>query len=434
MAGDRPLRLAGGRLLDPSDGLDRVGDLCLLDGRVAGIDLPPHGDEHLVDVEGCWVTPGFVDLHTHLREPGQAHKETIASGTRAAAAGGFTTVCAMANTEPVVDRPDLVRWVADEAAAVAPIEVLPVAAVTEGLAGRRLTDQAALQAAGACAFSDDGAPLLDPDVLEGALRRARDLGAVISVHAEDTSRGAPGIDARIAAELGCAGIPADAEVDLLTSHLEVLARVPGARLHVAHLTTARGVALVRDARASGLRVTCEVTPHHLWWTYDVLRHDRFGSGGDPFAKVNPPLRDAEDRRALRAALADGTIQAIATDHAPHTVAEKAVGLAGAPSGLTGLELVVPTVVGLVAAGQLRLGRAVSALTTDAAACFGLRPPGLRPGSVADVAVVNPDQVWPVSTTTLRSRGANTPALGTDVRGGVRLTVRAGRIVHPEVPR
>lgn len=425
------LRLRGGRLIDPSSGLDRTGDLSIAEGIVVGIDLPSMQREHVVDVDGCWVTPGFTDIHTHLREPGQSHKETIASGTSAAAAGGFTTVCAMANTDPVVDTPEQVTWVLAEADAVASIRVRTLAAVTVGLEGRELADHLALQAAGACAFSDDGFPLLDGDLFERALRATADMGSVIAVHAEDTSSGQPGIDARVAGELGCLGIGADAEHDLIAAHLEVLRRVPHARLHVAHLTTEAGVELVREAKREGLGVTAEVTPHHLMMTFDRLRRRRFGQQGDPFAKVNPPLRDERDRASLRAALADGTIDAIATDHAPHALAEKASSLSQAPSGLTGLETVVPAMCRLVADGHVPLDRLVDAITLSPARCFALPAPGLRAGHMADVTVIDPAGSWSVSPSTLRSRGQNTPLLGDQLRGIVRLTIHRGRIVHPE---
>jgi dihydroorotase len=429
MRSDVPLRLRGGRLIDPVTGTDRVGDLCLADGIVRGVDLPPATGEQVIDADGCWVTPGFVDLHTHLREPGQAHKETIRTGTRAAAAGGFTTVCAMANTDPVIDTPELVGWVRREAAAAAAIRVVPVAAVTEGLAGRSLAPHGALLAAGARAFSDDGMPLLDPEVVEAALRSTASLGATVSVHAEDTTVGEPGIDRRVAADVGCHGIGAEAESDLIAAHLAVLERVPDARLHVAHLTTAAGVELVRNAKAAGLPVTAEVTPHHLTMTYDRIRSSRFGASGDPFAKVNPPLRSQEDRRALVAGLADGTIDAIATDHAPHAIDEKATTLPAAPSGLIGLELVVPAVCQLVDEEALPVSRAIASLTAAAAACFGLSQHGFRPGAVADVAVVDPAATWPVTASTLRSRGVNTPHLGATLRGMVRMTIHRGARVH-----
>ena len=426
------LRLAGGQLLDPANHLDRPGDLSLADGVVQGLDLPPQPGERVIDVTGCWVSPGFIDIHTHLREPGQEHKETIASGTIAAAAGGFTTVCAMANTDPVVDTPELVRWVQEEADTVARVQVRPLGAVTRGLAGRELTDHANLQAAGACAFSDDGAPLLDPELLERALRATVDIGSVISVHAEDTTAGQPGIDERVATELGCSGIATDAERDLLAAHLEVLRRVPGARLHVAHLSTEAGVDLVREARRDGLAVTAEATPHHLTMTFERVRRHRFGRDGDPLAKVNPPLRGDRDRAAVQTALADGTIDAIATDHAPHTLMEKAVGLADAPSGLTGLELVVPAVCELVRAGTITLPRAIEALTAAPARCLRLPYGGLRAGRVADVTVVDPTATWAVSASTLRSRGHNSPHLGGDLRGAVVMTIHRGRLVHPSL--
>lgn len=433
MTSDVPrLRLAGGRLLDPANGLDRTGDLSLAGGLVQGVDLPSQPGERVIDLSGCWVTPGFVDVHTHLREPGQGHKETIASGTRAAAAGGFTTVCAMANTDPVVDTPELVRWVREEARSVARVDVRPLGAVTLGLAGHTLTDHASLQAAGACAFSDDGMPILDEELLEQALRSTADIGSVISVHAEDTTLGQPGIDERIALDVGCSGITADAERDLLASHLDVLRRVPGARLHVAHLSTEAGVELVRSARRDGLAVTAEATPHHLTMTFERVRGRRFSHDGDAFAKVNPPLRGDRDRAAVQAALADGTIDAIATDHAPHALEEKAVGLAGAPSGLSGLEMVIPAVCELVSAGTVSLSRAIEALTVGPARCLRLPYGGLRPGRAADVTVIDPDATWAVSATTLQSRGHNTPHLGSVLRGAAVLTIYHGRLVHPEL--
>lgn len=426
----RTIRIAGGRILDPGRGIDRRGDLVVSDGRVAGIDLPPQRSEQVIDASACVVSPGFVDVHTHLREPGGESKETIATGTAAGAAGGFTTLCAMPNTVPVTDAPDRLLRFRARCEADAVVRVLPIAAVTAGQHGRELAPLLALAQQGAVAFSDDGRPLLDDRLVEQALRVAGDCGLPVAVHAEDTGRGSPGLDSRVATSVAETGIDAQAEVALVERHLRTLTRV-GGRLHICHVTTAGAVEHIRDAKEAGLSVTAEATPHHLALTYAAVQRPRFGLPGDPYAKVNPPLRSEDDRTALVGALRDGTLDAVATDHAPHAVEEKAASLATAPSGLTGLEVALPLLLGLVRADELRLEDVVRGLTQGPADAFGLPFGSLHPGSVADVTVFAPDDVWRCGPAQLRSKGKNTPLIGEELRGRVRMTIARGRAVPSE---
>jgi dihydroorotase len=420
------LLLRGARVVDPAEGLDGPADVLVRDGRIerVGPSLPETQGVEVVDLGGMLLTPGLVDPHVHLREPGQEQKETIASGTAAAAAGGFVAVCAMPNTTPVVDSPDLVRLVIERAAQAGPVRVHPIAAATVGSRGQTPTDVEALVAAGAVAVSDDGRPIAD-EVLAEVLRRANEAGVPVADHCEVLERSAGGsiYAGELARRLGVAGIPPEAESDAVARDLEALART-GGRLHVCHVSTARSVERIRRAKADGLPVTAEATPHHLILTVEAVA----ASGAD--AKMNPPLASAADRESVRAALADGTIDCVATDHAPHTDAEKRRGLEDAPFGIVGLETAFPLLyTDLVLGGELPLGTLVRRLSADPARVMRIEEPRIRSGAPADLAAFDTESEWIVEPDRFRSRGRNTPFAGWRLRGRPVYTIAGGRVAY-----
>jgi dihydroorotase len=418
--------IRGGRVVDPASGLDGRADVRIAGGRVVetAAGLEPRPGERVVDVGGRLVTPGLVDLHVHLREPGQTDRETIATGAAAAAAGGFTTVCAMPNTEPVIDTPGRVREVVERGRAARAARVLPIGAVTRGSRGETVTDVHALARAGAVAVSDDGLPVATGELLATALSRAREAGVVVADHCEDrrlSAGGAVHADAARALEVG--GIPAEAETRAVARDLEVLARA-GGRLHVCHVSTAGSVELLRQARRTGLAVTAEVSPHHLTLTHRAV------AGLGTRAKMNPPLASEEDREAVLEALLEGTIDCVATDHAPHTEEEKGRGLAAAPFGVIGLETAFPLLyTELVRSGRVPLGVLVDRLTIAPSRVFGLEGGRLEPGAPGDVAVFDLEVEWVVDPAAFRSRGRNTPWAGSRLTGRPVLTLVEGRVVH-----
>lgn len=442
-----PFLASGGRLLDPGQGLDAPGDLLVEGGRIAWVWQRGRGERpplparcrHL-DARGLVVAPGFIDLHCHLREPGQEHKETIATGTRAAARGGFTTVCAMANTEPAVDAAGLVEFVRQRAREAGVVRVLPVAAVTLGRRGEALADLAELAAAGVVAFSDDGSAVRDPHLLRSALALAGSLGLPVVQHCEDPllAEGTVAHEGWVATRLGLKGSPAVAEVSLAARDM-ALAALVGGRLHLAHLSAAATLPLLRRAREEGAPVSAEVTPHHLVLTHEWLLGER-GEGwppGQPYdanLRVNPPLRRPEDAARLREALDEGLIDAIATDHAPHAWEEKAVPFPEAAPGISGLETALGLLLTLVHRGLLRLPTVVERLTAGPAR---LLPPAyrglgsLREGAPADLALFDPDRAWTVRPEEFASKGRNTPLAGCTLRGRVMATVFDGRVVYCE---
>ena len=413
-------------MLDPAAGRDGRADIRIVADRIAEVAprVEPRPGERLLDATGLLVAPGLVDLHVHLREPGEELKETIATGAAAAAAGGFTTICAMPNTQPVADTPEAVQFVVERGLVAQAARVLPIAAASVGSRGKRLTDVALLAATGAVAISDDGLPISTPGLLGEALEAAREVGIVVADHCEDRglSRGGA-VFAGIAGHLGVGGIPTEAESDAVARDLDVLARV-GGRLHVCHVSTAGSVERLREARRSGLAVTAEVTPHHLVLTSEVV--ERLGGQ----AKMNPPLFTEADREVLVGALLDGTIDCVATDHAPHTAEEKARGLAEAPFGIVGLETAFGVLhTELVLTGRVPLGLLIERLTAGPAQAFGLPAGSLEPGSRADLAVFDLMQEWQVDVSAFESRGRNTPWEGRRLTGRAVLTLVGGRVVH-----
>jgi dihydroorotase len=420
------LLIRGGRVISPADALDATLDVLVEDGVIRALapSLPGPADE-VIDARGLAVSPGFIDLHVHLREPGGEESETLESGLGAAVAGGFTAVCPMPNTRPVIDNPEAVRAGIDRARAIGLARVYPIAAVTLRSEGETLADLPALAAAGAVAFSDDGRPVKTAGLVRGALECLRALDAPLIEHCEDATLGAGGVvnEGPVAERLGIKGIPASSEEVCLARDL-VLAADTGARLHVAHLSTARSVAMVRAARAHGVRVTAEVTPHHFVLTDEAVAD--YGAA----AKMNPPLRTARDVEAIIGGLADGTIDAIATDHAPHAPRLKARPLAEAPFGIIGLETAFGLAMTfLVHSGRISLDDVIRLLSVNPAAI--IRRPGgrLQVGAAADLTLFDPDLEWRYSVAESRSRSRNSPFDGWRLKGAVIATVVGGRIVY-----
>jgi dihydroorotase len=435
------LLIRNGHLIDPAAGVDAPKDILLRDGRVAEIAGPGKikpgngagSDVQILDATGLTVAPGLIDIHVHLREPGQTHKETIATGTAAAAAGGFTAVAAMPNTSPVNDSPEITRWIQspDRGASV---RVYPIGAATRGSKGEQINDFAALKAAGAVAVTDDGHPILKDNIMRETLAAAARVGLSVIQHAEDTrmTQGASMNAGPMAFKLGLRGMPFEAESGLVERDIRLITelRDPRAHLHVAHTSTAAAVAAVRQARRNGLRVTCEVAPHHFLLTEEYV--GLYNTN----AKMNPPLRSAADRDAMIEAILDGIVDAIATDHAPHAVHEKEVEFEHAPNGITGLE----TALGLCLRWlhkewKLPLGRVLSLLSAQPAALLGLKGRGtLTVGSFADVVVFDPKAEWTYQAKETRSKAHNTPFDGWTMQGKVRWTISEGRIAYSATPQ
>jgi len=419
------LVFTGGRVIDPAAGEDAVRDVVVADGVLAGPGAAEGAER--IDASGLVIAPGLVDLHTHLREPGDEHKETVATGTRAAAVGGYTAVAAMANTSPVADNAAVVQAVRDLATAAGLCDVFPVGAVTRGRSGELLADLGEMAAAGVRMFSDDGSSVPTARLLRNAMTYLRAFGddLVIAEHAEDASlvEGGHMHEGMRSASLGLAGRPAEAEEIIVARDL-ALARATGGRLHLCHLSSARAVELVRRAKAEGVRVTAEVTPHHLTFTDEDL------ATYDANLKMNPPLRTAEDRAALLEGLVDGTIDVIATDHAPHAVEEKESEFDAAPPGTIGLETALPAVIAeVVGPGHASLARAIEAMSTAPARILGAADHGgpLEPGRPANLVVFDPDAERVVEAP-FSSKARNSAFLGRRVRGSVVYTVLRGALV------
>ena len=423
---DRQVVLRGGRVVDPSRGVDEVLDVRLADGRVAGYgpDLDPGPDTDVRDVSGLVVAPGLVDVHVHLREPGGEHKETIRTGAWAAAVGGFTSVCAMPNTDPPIDDPAAVGYVLAQGRRAGAARVYPVGAVSIGQRGERLTLVGEMVDSGAVAITDDGLPVSDSGLMRLALEYAGTFGIPVADHCEDhaLSRGGSMNEGVVSTRLGITGIPAAAENVMIARDLQ-LAELTGGRLHVQHVSTRGGVELIRAAKARGIYVTAEATPHHFTLTDEAVVGYRTG------AKVNPPLRTAEDVEAVREGVRDNTLDCIATDHAPHHYDEKEQAFEDAPFGLVGLETALALgLAELVDDGVLDLPGLIERMSTAPARAFGLPAGTLAEGTPADVVVFDPEETWTVDPARFVSKSRNTPFGGRAVRGRVRLTIVGGRVV------
>ncbi len=420
------LLIKNGRVVDPASSLDAVADVLISGGRIerVGRDLPVAAETTVLDATGKLVCPGFIDIHVHLREPGYEYKETVASGTRAAAAGGFTAVCCMANTHPVNDNRSITDYIRAKAAVEGVVRVYPIGAVTRGLGGEELAELAELAEAGCVAFSDDGKCVMNASLYRRAMEYTLPFGAPVISHAEDhhLSRGTSMNEGVVSTELGMPGAPAAAE-DIMVARDILLAELTGAHVHIAHLSTAGAVRLVRDAKARGVRVTAEVTPHHLLLTEDAVRTF------DANAKMSPPLRSKRDTEVLLEALVDGTIDCIATDHAPHAGSEKEGEFDRAAFGIVGLETAVGLMLDrLVRPGALPLGTLISRLSRDPARLLGLPGGSLAPGAAADLTLLDPAAEWTVDPAKFASRSRNTPFGGWTVTGRPWKTIVGGGIV------
>ena len=420
--------LKGGRVIDPASRIDAEMDVLLRDGRVAEIALRNKlrgSADETFNARGLIIAPGFVDLHVHLREPGQSHKETIATATAAAAAGGFTSVCAMPNTSPVNDSPEITAWMQDPVRG-AVVNVFPVAAATVGSKGEQLTDFRALQRSGAVAVTDDGRPILSDEIMRDVLHAAAPLNLPVMQHAEDTrlSAGCSMNEGPTAFRLGLRGMSAESEAAIVDRDAR-LAQAAGAHLHVAHISTAATIKAVRRGRRNRAHVTCEITPHHF-----ALTDENVGSY-DTNCKMNPPLRSAVDREALLIALADGSIDAIATDHAPHARHEKQVEFERAAFGVTGLETALGlAITKLQRERKIGLARIIELLSANPARIVGLKGRGsLARGSIADVTIFDPGARWTFHAEKSRSKSRNTPFDGWQLIGRVVATIVGGNFVY-----
>jgi dihydroorotase len=421
--------LRRGRLIDSTQALDQIVDLVVQDDRVAAVepqldlDTERFKDFEVFDLAGKWVVPGLIDMHVHLREPGEEYKETIASGTRAAVAGGFTAVACMPNTQPVNDCAAVTEFIHKRAETEGIARVYPVAAISKGLAGEVLAEFGELREAGAVAVSDDGRPVINSQLMRRALEYASAFGLVVISHAEDLQLSRGGLMHEGAASTlhGLPGIPAAAEEVMVARDL-LLAELTGGRLHIAHVSTAGSVRMIRDAKYRGINVSAETAPHYFTLTEDDV------VGFNPLYKMNPPLRSCADREAIKAGLADGTIDAIATDHAPHSTLEKDTEFNLAANGIIGLESALPLVLELVRLGVLTPLQAIATITCNPARILGVPGGTLRPGVVADITVIDPIQHYTLDCETFQSKSRNCPFHGREMRGRAIMTVVGGTIV------
>lgn len=413
--------IRGGRVIDPANGVDRVADVLLAAGKVAEVGKVRASADEVIEAAGLIVTPGLIDIHVHFREPGNQETETIASGAAAAAAGGFTTVAVMPNTDPPVDNEAMVEFVRTQSTRAGAANVRAIGTITRGRAGKDLAEMGQMARAGAVGFSDDGSWVRSAEVMRRAMEYARMLGKPVISHAEDPELSAGGVmhEGYLSAVLGLAGIPAAAE-EVAVARDIILCRMTGARLHLAHVSTVGAVEAIRWAKSAGLSVTAEVTVHHLMLTDECVR------SFDPVYKMSPPLRSAEHLAALREGLADGTIDCIVSDHAPHPLQEKDVEFDAAPFGVIGLESTLPIIITeLIRPGVLSWPDAVARLTTNPARVLGLAKGTLSVGADADVTVIDPEVAWTIDAGAFKSRSRNCPFHGAKVTGRAVAAIVAG---------
>lgn len=423
------LLVKGGRVIDPKNSVDEIADVLIIDSKIAAIgrDLSVDGDEDVVDAEGKIVCPGFIDIHAHLRDPGYEYKEDIITGSKAAAAGGFTTVCCMSNTDPVIDDGIVARHVLRKSEQAGLINVLPIGSITKKLEGEELSEMAELAREGCVAFSDDGNPVMKSDVMRHALEYAHMLNLPILSHCEDLNLSRDGLmhEGYYSTLYGLQGIPAEAE-EIMVARDVKLAVLTGARLHVCHVSTTGSLHIIEQAKAAGACVTCEATPHHLTLTDEIV------GDYDTNTKVNPPLRSEAHVKALAHALASGLIDCIATDHAPHNVESKDCEYAKASSGISGLETAVAVIMDrLVHTGLLHITDMVRLFTVGPCRVLGLDSGTLTPESKADITIIDADAIRRVDPATFYSKGKNTPFKGMELRGWPWMTISGGRIVARE---
>lgn len=427
------IRINGGRIIDPGH-YEGLGDILVVEGKIAAVhrgDSQAAAQEtsslpyRIIDARNKIVTPGLIDMHVHLREPGFEHKETIETGCRAAVCGGFTAVCCMPNTRPVNDNANVTEYILGRAAKAGLARVYPAAAITQGLEGRISCNYEELKKAGIVAISDDGSPLLDSWLMRRALETAKALGVAVISHCEDPYLAAGGAvnEGPVAADMGVRGIP-NASESIMVMREIALSELTGAPVHIAHVSTRESVRAIREAKARGVPVTAETAPHYFLLTDEAVRTH----GTD--AKMNPPLRSEKDRLAVRQGLADGTIDCIATDHAPHAPDEKAAGLEKAPNGVIGLETSLAVSLTLVTDGTLSISGLIAKMATNPARVLRL-PCGLRLGMPADITIIDPHHEFTIETSLFKSRSRNSPFVGTRAKGKAALTMVGGRIVFEE---
>ncbi|HSA62216.1 MAG TPA: dihydroorotase [Nitrospiraceae bacterium] len=416
--------IKGGRVIDPGRFVG-MGDVLIEQDTIAAVgpNLSAPAGSLTIQANGQLVLPGFVDLHVHFREPGFEYKETIQSGSAAAVAGGFTTVCCMPNTNPVNDNQAVTEFMLERARLAGLANVLPIGAITKGSEGKELAEIGDLRWSGCVAISDDGKPVMNSLVMRRAMEYALAFDLTVIDHCEDLHLAEGGCmnEGLVSTELGLPGIPAAAE-DVMVARNLSLSELTGARLHLAHISTAGSVRMVREAKARGIRVTAEACPHHFTLTEDLVR------GYNTHAKMNPPLRTGDDVRAIKDGLRDGTIDVIATDHAPHATQEKQQDFTEAPFGIVGLETAFSLTLALVEEGVLSLEQAIQKLTSAPAAAFGLKKGTLAVGADADVVIVDQNEQWEVDPSKFRSKSRNTPFAGWKVKGRVNKTIVGGRVV------
>jgi len=427
------LLIQGGHIIDPSQGIDEIGSLLITEGKISwlgrGETAPPRPDYATLYARGLIVCPGFVDLHCHLRQPGFEEKETIATGSQAAARGGFTTICCMPNTNPPLDNRATIDYVKSTAAKEGVVRILPIGCISKGRKGEELAEMGELASAGVIAYSDDGEPAINSRLMRQALEHSSALGLPVIDHCEDTVLTEGGVmnEGEVSTRLGLRGIPAAAEEIIVARDL-ALAQLTGGRLHIAHTSTEGSVELIRRGKEKGIKVTAEVTPHHLTLTEERV------IGYDTNAKVNPPLRTKQDIQALIQGLKDNTIDIIATDHAPHTEADKLSEFALAPFGISGFETALGSLMSLVHDGQLKLTTLIAKLTGEPAKIIGNkygRLGSLDIGVLADVIIFDPTLEWVVDTKAFASKGKNTPLAGSVLKGKVMATIYGGKLVYKD---
>ncbi len=434
------LIIRNGRVIDPANGEDTIRDIAIVNGTIADIASVNPDNAEVIDAEGCLVTPGWIDVHVHLRQPGLDYKETVATGTAAAAAGGFVAVACMPNTSPALDSPEVLKMLADDVAANGHTRVYPIASITKGRELKEDVDYDAVIEAGAIGWSDDGDTTPDSAIMRRALEASKRLGKPVIVHCEDKAIAHASMhEGEVSAELGISGIPAVAE-EIIIARDCMLAELTGGWLHVCHVSTGRGIEIIQESRKRGAHITAEVMPHHLvmsdeWVAGNRELHNTIepaverAAPADPNTKVNPPLRPVEDTQKLLKALQDGWFDCFGTDHAPHAESDKPADYEKAAMGMSGLEFAVPLTYALVRAGHISDAELVKRWTVEPAKILGMDEPGLAVGSVANITVIDPDREWQVTPDSLKTKSKNTALMGRTLRGRAVLTVVDGEVQH-----
>lgn len=420
------LLIKNGRVIDPSQKIDDVLDVLVENGQVKelGKGLSAPAGVEIIDATGKYVVPGLIDMHVHLRDPGLEYKEDIITGTKAAVAGGFTSVCCMPNTKPVIDNKTVASYIINKAKAEGFCNVFPVGSITYGLSGDRMSEMGELKESGCVAVSDDGKPVNNSELMMRTLQYAAGIGIMVISHAEELELVGEGTmnEGYTSTELGLKGIPRVAE-DVATARETLLAEYTGAPIHIAHVSTRGAVRIIREAKARGVKVTCETAPHYFTLTDDAVR------GYNTNAKMNPPLRESDDVTAIKEGLKDGTIDAIATDHAPHHLDEKDVEFNVAMNGIIGLETSLSLSLGLVDEGVIPLNQLIERMSCNPSKILNLQRGTLSPGSVADITLIDPEVEWIVEADKLASKSKNSPWLGQRMKGGASVTIVGGKLVY-----